>query len=229
MNRSVWTTAVVAAAVIALMGVVTAGAADLITGKDIKDRSLQAKDLSKKAKKKLRGKRGKRGRVGAPGVIGPIGPQGAQGPQGEPGTPGTDGAPGATGPAGTSMLTGVALPTSLNPGSDAYAPPMGGNTAPAGTPEANVQTVSPQGAALTARDLTASSTAAPGGTGSWTVTLRVNGADTALACQIQGTATSCDAPSGTTVPVPPKTKLSIKITGANAQPGASVSWGYRVS
>lgn len=46
----------------------------LITGKQIKDGSIQAKDLSKKARTTLRGRTGPRGPAGAPGVQGPPGP-----------------------------------------------------------------------------------------------------------------------------------------------------------
>lgn len=79
------TTAVLLAFVlgIALGGAGTATAARLITGKDIKNGSITAKDLSK----------GLRARLGAPG------PTGAQGPKGDPG------AKGDQGPAGLSLLT----------------------------------------------------------------------------------------------------------------------------
>lgn len=46
----------------------------LITGKQIKDGSIQAKDLSKKARITLRGRTGPRGPAGAQGVQGPPGP-----------------------------------------------------------------------------------------------------------------------------------------------------------
>jgi hypothetical protein len=51
----------------------TSSAARLITGKQVKDRSLTEKDLSRKAVAALRGR---------PGPAGPAGPQGAQGPPG---------------------------------------------------------------------------------------------------------------------------------------------------
>lgn len=57
----------------------------LITGKQIKDGSVQAKDLSKAARKALKGKAGAPGAPGAPGVQGAQGPQGPEGPQGVPG------------------------------------------------------------------------------------------------------------------------------------------------
>jgi hypothetical protein len=51
----------------------------LVTGKQIKDGSVQAKDLSKKARASLKGQTGAQGLPGTPGE------QGAQGPQGVPG------------------------------------------------------------------------------------------------------------------------------------------------
>jgi hypothetical protein len=64
--------------VLALFGlsVATAGAAELITGKDIKNGSITSKDLSRSTKSSLKGQRGPRGPAGARGT------QGAQGPAG---------------------------------------------------------------------------------------------------------------------------------------------------
>ena len=56
-----------------------------ITGAQVADGSLQAKDLSKKARKSLKGKRGARG---------PAGPQGLPGAPGAPGAAGKNGADG---------------------------------------------------------------------------------------------------------------------------------------
>ena len=60
----------------------------LITGAQIKDRSLTLKDLSRGTVAALRGK------------AGPAGPPGAQGPAGPPGVQGLTGATGPPGPAG---------------------------------------------------------------------------------------------------------------------------------
>jgi hypothetical protein len=73
----------IVAVMLALGG--TAVAAKLITGKQVKNGSLQLRDLSKKARTKLRG------------ASGPTGPKGEPG---EPGEPGEKGEPGATGPKG---------------------------------------------------------------------------------------------------------------------------------
>ncbi len=72
---------VVAAIVVSLLvgGIGSATAASLITGKQIKNGSLQYNDLSKKARKKLRGTRGRTGKIGATGVAGAAGATGAPG------------------------------------------------------------------------------------------------------------------------------------------------------
>ncbi|MCW2793689.1 MAG: hypothetical protein JWO76_2787 [Nocardioides sp.] len=59
---------------------------ELITGKQVKDGSLQAKDLSKAARRSLQGQRGPAGPQGAPGAEGPAGPAGPAGPQGPAGS-----------------------------------------------------------------------------------------------------------------------------------------------
>jgi hypothetical protein len=59
----------------------TAGAARLITGKQIKDGTISAKDLSKAVRAQLK-KAGTPGSQGIPGPQGPAGTDGAQGPPG---------------------------------------------------------------------------------------------------------------------------------------------------
>jgi hypothetical protein len=101
-------------ALIALVAATTgsAVAASLITSAQIKNGTIQTKDISKKALKALKGKQGARGATGAPGAAGPAGPAGAQGPQGAQGAKGiqgdrgTDFSPNATLPSGAS-LTGT--------------------------------------------------------------------------------------------------------------------------
>ena len=123
-------------AVVAVMLVMSAGAgataALMITGKqikngsvtgiDIRNRSLAAKDLSRSARLKLRGQagpagpaglqgpagatgpQGARGETGLPGVQGLLGPQGPQGLPGLPGVPGAPGLPGADGVSGFQVM-----------------------------------------------------------------------------------------------------------------------------
>jgi hypothetical protein len=64
-----------AALVLAMTGSAVAGS--LITSKQIKDGTIQVKDISKSARKSLKGSRGA------------TGPQGPQGPKGDPGQPAT--------------------------------------------------------------------------------------------------------------------------------------------
>jgi Collagen triple helix repeat (20 copies) len=73
------------ALLVATAGTATATTAVLITGKQIKNGSIGAVDLSAAAKRSLRGQRG---------------PAGARGFAGAPGTPGTPGTQGPAGPAG---------------------------------------------------------------------------------------------------------------------------------
>lgn len=74
----------------------SAGAASLITGKQIKNGSITSKDLSKAVRAQLK----KAGRIGKTGPVGPVGPVG---PSGVAGAAGAKGATGATGPAGSAL------------------------------------------------------------------------------------------------------------------------------
>jgi hypothetical protein len=86
--------AVVAGVALAVGGVATAGAAKLLTGKDIKNGSIEPVDLSAKAKASLAAKPG---RAGVAGPVGAAGPDGAAGAAGQSGANGLNGA-GATMP-----------------------------------------------------------------------------------------------------------------------------------
>jgi hypothetical protein len=85
----------------------SAVAASLITSAQIKDGTIQTKDLSSTARKALKGQRGLRG------------PAGAQGPQGAKGDTGATGATGPAGPKGDQGIQGVPGPllTALPSGS----------------------------------------------------------------------------------------------------------------
>jgi hypothetical protein len=82
--------ALIAAIVAAVVSASTATAttAIVITGAQIKDGSIQVKDLSSKARTAFRGQRGPRGPAGAPGGQGLTGAPGAQGPAGPAGANG---------------------------------------------------------------------------------------------------------------------------------------------
>jgi Collagen triple helix repeat (20 copies) len=85
--------ALIAAFVAAIVSATAATATTtiVITGAQIKDGSIQAKDLSAKARRSLRGQRGPRGLRGLAGAPGPTGPAGAPGPTGPAGAPGAAG------------------------------------------------------------------------------------------------------------------------------------------
>jgi hypothetical protein len=76
--------ALIAAFVAAIVSATAATATTtiVITGAQIKDGSIQAKDLSAKARRSLRGQRGPRGLRGLAGAPGPTGPAGAPGAAG---------------------------------------------------------------------------------------------------------------------------------------------------
>jgi hypothetical protein len=76
--------AIIAAVVAAIVSATTATATTsiVITGAQIKDGTVQAKDLSAKARRSLRGQRGPRGLTGAQGPTGATGAAGAPGAAG---------------------------------------------------------------------------------------------------------------------------------------------------
>lgn len=73
---------------VALGGTATA-AGVLVTSRQIKDRTIQVRDLNPAAVRALRGATGPQGPEGPPGPAGPQGPQGHQGPAGAAGPPGS--------------------------------------------------------------------------------------------------------------------------------------------
>lgn len=88
----------------------SSSAVRLITGKQVKDRSLGVRDLSPAARRSLRGQRGATGPAGPPGLATVAGVRGETGAPGPAGPVGPQGPPGATGPQGpTPSLTGAVL------------------------------------------------------------------------------------------------------------------------
>jgi hypothetical protein len=95
------------ALLVALAAVVTASAgsafaATQVTSRQIKDGTIELKDLSNSARAALRGGRGPQGGPGPNGAKGDSGAQGDKGPQGDKGVQGDKGEPGPSG--GTSMV-----------------------------------------------------------------------------------------------------------------------------
>lgn len=134
----------------------------------------------------------------------PAGPPGAQGAIGEEGPQGQPGAPGAT----VSVLTG----RTVLGGGDSFFSPSGISTA--GGFEPAVQILSP-GVAATAGNLSVRLDNSPGPAASRTLTLRLNGTDTALSCTIVNAGGSCT--SAASVPIPAGSRLSLR-NDANAGP-----------
>jgi hypothetical protein len=96
-------TAVVVVAVLVACGG-SATAASVITSKQIKDGTIQVRDLSKSARDSLKGRKGP---AGAMGIAGPTGPTGPPGLSGSAGSSGAQGLQGAKGDAGsTADLSG---------------------------------------------------------------------------------------------------------------------------
>ncbi len=96
--------------VVALVAAMTgsAVAASLITSSQIKDGTIQLKDINKNSRALLKGKKGAKGSTGA---------QGPRGANGLPGAQGAPGAPGGPGPVSLHYVTGPEVNTS---GADQY-------------------------------------------------------------------------------------------------------------
>lgn len=93
-----WVIVVAFIVAVVAAGAGSATAAKLITGKQIKNGSIKAKDLSPGVKAKLR-------RTGRDGAVGPIGTPGPLGAPGPIGAPGPKGDTGPVGPTGLSLFT----------------------------------------------------------------------------------------------------------------------------
>jgi hypothetical protein len=177
----------------------TAVAADLITGADVKNGSLRVRDLSPGARKALKGRRG---------------PQGPEGPQGFPGPPGpvSPGYPygsfrGARMLVGSGDLTG-----------DSQFIRIGAEGS--GTDEAEFQVPVPPVEGTVATLLQVALTAPAGVERRFA--LRLDGADTALACTVPAAEASCTGYGN--VSLPAGSGLSVRHTASGAGPArASVA------
>jgi len=85
----------------------------------------------------------------------------------------------------------------------------------------------PADSSYTAKSLTATVAAAPGGEASVIATLRLNGADTALTCTIAGDATSCTPPAGTTVVIPGGSKIAFHSVVGGGATTPTLACAYR--
>ncbi len=136
----------------ALGGGAAAYASGLIPGSRIKNHSIPAKKLTKKAIKSLRGKRG------------PAGPAGPAGPKGATGATGAKGATGPQGPAGTARAYAMVFPGGTfeaartknfsavsNPSTGIYClTPSGGVTEAGSAPAITVEEINSSGDNLSA-------------------------------------------------------------------------------
>jgi hypothetical protein len=92
--------------------------------------------------------------------------------------------------------------------------------------ESDVTQLSPA-SVIVARDLYVKLTAAPGVAAERTFTLRIDGVNTALACTIVGSDTSCT--SGASVSVPAGSELSIRVSSIGLPASASAMLGWRAT
>lgn len=172
---------------IAVLGVVvalTAGgsagaAAKLITGKQIKDGSIELADLSKKAKAALKGARGEKGDDGAAGTTG---------------VNGSAGLAGQTGAAGPSLvMSSSAINAASVDGGVSWAAFGGGSVGN----ESSAQVPMPPGTSFILRDLSVRTMAAMNG--NTVITVRNGGVGTALTCTIVAAGSGCTSTNSVTV------------------------------
>jgi hypothetical protein len=201
------------AVLIALGG--TSYAAAKLTGRDVKDGSLTGADVrSSSLQSRHIADRSLRAVDFRRGVL----RRGREGEQGEDGFDGFDGEPG---PPGITLASGR-VEGVADEGSAAatfYGSPTGVRAAD--DDEQDVEILAPA-FPTTARDLSVAFTRSPcddglspnacADPGSATVTLRVAGADTPVACTVTTPATACDT-GGASAEVPAGARLSLKVAG----------------
>jgi hypothetical protein len=183
-----------------------------LTGADIRNGSLKSKDIDNRSLRAIDFKR----RALRPGR------EGRPGSDGFDGFDGADGADGATG-AGITLASGRAdgIASDAAPATFFGSPSGAG---PAAANEGDAQVLSPA-EATTASDLSVAFTRPPcadnltqsgcGEPGSATVTLRVDNADTEVACTVSTVDPVCNS-AAATVEIHAGARLSLKITGALA-------------
>ena len=86
----------------------------------------------------------------------------------------------------------------------------------------------PADSSYTAKSLVATVATPPGAGKSVTVTPRVNGADTALTCTIEGdSATSCNPPDGISIVVAGGSKIAMHSVAGGGATMPTVAYAYR--
>jgi hypothetical protein len=160
-----------------------------------------------------------------------IGRTGAPGPAGTPGAPGAPGAGGPTGPAGpqgpstSSMLTGNTGNDPAPAGATRYIHPSGvSDFEPTQT---FAEMLSPN-APVVARDLAVNLPGPPGAAGeSYTITLQLNQANTALTCTITGTVETTCSDSQHAVDIPAGSLLTFEVVTTGGVLTRRIRFGWR--
>jgi len=181
--------------------------ANSVTTRQVKDFSLLRRDFRRG---QLRA--GPLGTAGRRGAVGAQGPVGAVGPVGDTGDPGR---------AASGMLTGRVTVPSMKTG---FAAPVGAGAFVPSVSEYVAAQRSPN-TTLTAQDLAVTGVA---GTGTVTVRLRINFADTALFCKMTAPVNHCDS-GGTQVTIPPGAALTLAVENTDLDFPAIVRYGWRAT
>jgi hypothetical protein len=159
----------------------------------------------------LKAKKKKKAKPGPAGPAGPAGPQGLKGDTGQSGSP------------AASVNTGV---IKTSGGGNYFGAPSG---ASGSITESDVQSLSPAGAPITARDLSVKLPFTLGPSGlTFSAAIRVDGADTALSCVIAVGSSGCQDTSHA-VTIPPNSLISVRVSvvGSGTDTGDLWSFGWR--
>jgi hypothetical protein len=149
----------------------------------------------------------------------PPAPRDLQGAGGSPGSAGTNGTPGAAGVAGPTIIAGTVA------ADNGWSSPGTGSNY--GSEESALVPV-PADSSYTAKSLIATINAPAGAGNSVTITLRVNQADSALSCTIEGaTATTCEPPTGTTAVAPAGARIAMHSVASGSPSTPTIAYAYR--
>jgi hypothetical protein len=194
---------VVAVVALAVAGIATAGAAKLLTGKDIKNGSIELVDLSKKARASLAGQ-GSTGATGATGAGGAAGQNGANGKD----------------------ATGLTMGTVIVASANTFFVGLGGNggSGTGAAPE-SATGITPN-RALTISEMAVSSSGLAGAETA-AVTVMVNGSASSLACTITAATPTCVMPG--TLSLPARTPVGMRVVTTNIAVVRGISWSWTFS